>query len=319
VNPWGGSADKAEVNSATSDLRRGRLLVICDPGQAGGACAPLRCTGHLVDAIDPAADPVAAAAAGYDVVIALAPRDVCARIIAALRADPRAGSRYVIAGGSECAAAPFGPLADADDILAAPFDPAELRFRVERGLAVVEQREELAAARRALREGAMSDPVTGLPNRRTIERMVVAEAARVSRGGGAACVVCADLDGFREVNDRHGQTIGDLILVAFAGAIRANLRTQDEFGRMTGGEFVILMRGATLDAAIDACGRLRDAVSAVRVPAGRGELALSASFGIAPIRPGDDPGQVLDVADCALYAARSAGGSRIETATESLA
>ncbi len=296
------------------------MLLACDSGLAADACAPLRAAGHRVDVTEPIPAVQAAARGGYDLVVVIASAADCEPLIRALRDDAELERLYLLAGCIDGDSRSYGALAGvADDILIAPLDPAELSFRAGRAMQIVALRDELALAERALREQAMSDPLTGLPNRRAMEQMVVTEAARVSRSGAASCVVCVDLDGFQTVNALHGETVGDLMLVAFSSAIRSNLRTQDEFGRMDGDEFVILLRDTTLEGALDACGRLRDAVAAARVPLGRGDLELSASFGIAPIMPGDDPGQVLDVADCALYTARTAGRNRIEVATESLA
>ena len=307
------------MNSASTDRGRGRLLLAGDPAAAGDACALLRAAGHRADVVCPA-EAATAAGAGYDMVVAIGPLEVCARLIADLRCEPRLDRLIILAACDPGDAAAFSTLAGgADDITTWPLDPRELLFRVARGLSIARLRDGLTAAERRLREHALSDPLTGLANRRAMEQIVVREAARVSRAGSESCVVCIDVDGFQAVNEVHGEAVGDLVLLAFSGAIRGSLRAQDELARMDADEFVLLLRDTTLAGAVDACCRLRDAVSTVRVPLGRGDLALSASFGIAPLRPGDEPGQVLDVADCALYAARSAGRSQIETATESLA
>ncbi|HUZ83791.1 MAG TPA: diguanylate cyclase [Gaiellales bacterium] len=241
--------------------------------------------------------------------------DLCREI----RADRALDGLHVILVAGHGQQVVEGLAAGADDYLTTPFDPAELLARVASGMRVVWLRRELAAANRALRELAMTDALTGLPNRQAMEHAVAAEAARVTRARSSSCVVCVDLDAFKAVNDIHGRTVGDLVLVAFAGALRARLRTQDEFGRTGGDEFLILLRDMTLAGAVDVCRRLGQESAAVRVPCSRGDLATTASFGVAAIQPGDDPHQALDVADAALYAAKAAGRNRVEAATESLA
>lgn len=317
--------DNAGVDPSAHTPQRGRLLLAAsEPEFAAAGREILERAGHRVLVTRDGLGALAALAADrHDVVVAdLGAQNGAggAALCREIRADRGLDGVHVILlgrgeGGQGVAE---GLAAGADDCLNHPFHPAELLARVASGLRVVQLQRELASANRALRELSMSDPLTGLPNRRAVEQALTVESARVNRRGGSACVVCVDLDGFRSVNQRYGHAVGDLVLVAFAGAVRAALRTQDQIGRVGGDEFLVVLPDTALAGAVELCRRLREAVAAVRVPGGRGELAVTASFGVAPVFPGDDPQVALDVADGALYAAKTGGRNRVESATETV-
>ena len=312
------------MDSSAHTSGRGRvLLAASDAGFAATVREILEQAGHRVQVARHGLGALAALAADrHDVVVAEPGVDgadglaLCREI----RADRGLDGVHVILlgrqGGRQRVAE--GLSAGADDCLNRPFHPAELLARVASGLRVVQLQRELVSANRALRELSMSDPLTGLPNRRAVEQALTVESARMNRAGGSACVVCVDLDGFRSINEQHGHAVGDLVLVAFAGAMRAALRRQDQIGRVGGDEFLLVLPDTALSGAVELCRRLRDGVAAVRVPCGRAELAVTASFGVAPVLAGDDPQVALDIADGALYAAKTGGRNRVESATESV-
>ena len=314
--------DNAGVESHPS--RRGRLLLAASDAEFATATRGiLEQAGHRVQLAGDGLGALRALGADrHDVVVTelgLAGVDGLA-LCREIRADRGLDGVHVILLGQHDREQRVaeGLSAGADDCLNRPFHPAELLARVASGLRVVQLQRELTSANRALRELSMSDPLTGLPNRRAVEQVLASEVARVTRGGGSACVVCVDLDGFRSVNERHGHSVGDLVLVAFAGAVRVALRVQDRIGRVGGDEFLLVLPETTLSGAVEVCRRLRDAVAALRVPCGRGELAVTASFGVAPMLAGDDPQLALDIADGALYAAKTGGRNRVESATEAV-
>jgi len=153
---------------------------------------------------------------------------------------------------------------------------------------------------RAVERLAATDPLTGLPNRRALDRRLGAELARADRTGAPLCVVFVDLDGFKTVNDRRGHRAGDALLVEMARRWSAALRPYDLLARHGGDEFVVVLPACGTDHAVVVVDRLRSLV-----PDGNG---LSA--GITGRRPGDDPEGVLERADDALRQAKSAGGFR---------
>ncbi|APX21640.1 MAG: GGDEF domain-containing protein [Rhodobacteraceae bacterium] len=147
---------------------------------------------------------------------------------------------------------------------------------------------------------ALTDSLTGLPNRRGFEALAPAL--------GTGAVLFLDLDHFKQVNDTQGHAAGDAVLKGVAGVISATMRRQDVVARWGGEEFVIWLPGATEDVARGIGERLRLAISD-RVPLPRG--LLTASIGIAVAREGDSRDRLIARADAALYAAKAGGRNRV--------
>jgi diguanylate cyclase (GGDEF)-like protein len=168
---------------------------------------------------------------------------------------------------------------------------------------------------RRMRELALTDELTRLPNRRHFMR-VAAEAFEDARRTGAPLSLAAiDIDHFKRINDRHGHATGDIVLQRVAHALRTALRPGDLVGRTGGEEFLCLLRGASKDDAPGASERLREAVMAIDcsdLPSG---VAPSISIGVAGKAPQD---ACLDLlcrrADHALYRAKENGRNRVELA-----
>ncbi len=160
-----------------------------------------------------------------------------------------------------------------------------------------------------LRHRASSDGLTGLLNRRTfLERAELLRRDAERRG--VPCVLAmADLDHFKQVNDTYGHEAGDRVLVGFAEACRATVRSMDLVGRFGGEEFVLMLAGATPDDAGLVCEeighRLRIVQEWVGMP------AATTSFGLVEVRPGATVPELLVEADHALYRAKAQGRDRV--------
>jgi diguanylate cyclase (GGDEF)-like protein len=150
-----------------------------------------------------------------------------------------------------------------------------------------------------LAESASTDALTGLPNRRMIDRAL-------GRLAGGDAVVIVDLDHFKQVNDEFGHTTGDVVLRAFGRVLRGAARGRDVVGRFGGEEFVAVLEapGAGPDAFLE---RLRAEWVAVR------PLPVSFSAGVA--RSVGDPDETIAAADAALYDAKDAGRDQWRWAT----
>ncbi|GAB3735269.1 sensor domain-containing diguanylate cyclase [Luteimonas pelagia] len=158
-----------------------------------------------------------------------------------------------------------------------------------------------------LAHAATHDALTGLLNRTAFEQLRHDGQARRRLDAGAYVLAVLDIDHFKQVNDRHGHLLGDRALRAVAHAIEAVVRKEDVAVRFGGEEFLLILPGTRLDAAMEVAERIRRAVEQVALP-----FPLSVSIGLAPGDPGaDDPEAVFARADQALYRAKAAGRNRI--------
>lgn len=157
-----------------------------------------------------------------------------------------------------------------------------------------------------LRRIAHADPLTGVLNRLGLEHAARAALRRARTRG--LSVAITDIDLFKQVNDRHGHIAGDATLVRFAAHLAEHLG-RDAVARIGGEEFALLIPGADRAAALDRIEPLRDSVAMLAVP-DYAAVAITASFGIAELRPGETLEQVLERADAALYCAKRDGRNR---------
>jgi len=169
-----------------------------------------------------------------------------------------------------------------------------------------------------LERQALTDPLTGLGNRRYLEDQAALEIARARRNGTPLCLIAVDLDHFKRINDTHGHDVGDLVLQAFAGTARQQLREGDVLCRMGGEEFAVLLPDTTRDQAMQVAERLRQAVEASPAEVGNeviegGRLAYSASLGVTLVSTGEQSLKpAIKRADRGLYAAKEAGRNRTQ-------
>ncbi|MEP7118860.1 MAG: EAL domain-containing protein [Acidobacteriota bacterium] len=163
----------------------------------------------------------------------------------------------------------------------------------------------------ALRSAAITDPLTGLPNRHALRACVDHAMARACRTSRVLALLFVDLDGFKDVNDSHGHECGDRVLAELAGRFARRTRSMDTVARLGGDEFVIVMED--LDDGRHAATLATKILAAAAAPviAGGRTLHLTASVGIS-LFPGDgiDAAALLRHADVAMYAAKAAGKNR---------
>ncbi|WP_188310330.1 GGDEF domain-containing protein [Arenimonas fontis] len=165
-------------------------------------------------------------------------------------------------------------------------------------------------ANRQIRESALTDSLTGLPNRRAVDDALRAAHARVDRHGGHYAVVMADLDHFKRVNDTWGHAVGDEVLCELGRRLRAELRANDLAGRWGGEEFLILLQDVDADAAWRAAEKLRVRIGGELFVTSAGELPVTVSLGVALSRGAPRPEDVVNRADEALYEAKRGGRNR---------
>lgn len=183
------------------------------------------------------------------------------------------------------------------------------------GITQVEDIGTIKAARDALSHEVDHDALTGLPNRRTLERHLVEAARAATEQGHDGAVLFCDIDCFKDVNDENGHAVGDGVLVVIAHRLTAGVRIGDIVLRLAGDEFVVVARDIALIEADAMAERLRALVSAPIV-VGAAEVRTSISIGISPLTAERyDPATVLDLADGAMYRAKLAGRDTQATRT----
>ncbi len=177
----------------------------------------------------------------------------------------------------------------------------------------------LIEAKRAIEEMSHTDVLTRCRNRRFLDRFLPVELQRSRRMRYPICVIFADLDHFKAVNDSYGHAAGDQILQAFAEIAQSQLRVDvDWLARYGGEEFVAVLPGCDLDYATDVAERIRRTLQQHSVMLDEQIVRVSCSFGVAGIDPISQPQvsleRLLGAADAALYRAKQSGRNRVEQA-----
>jgi diguanylate cyclase (GGDEF)-like protein len=157
----------------------------------------------------------------------------------------------------------------------------------------------------ATRSAASVDTLTSLPNRRGVTRALEDAMERV-RGGGACAVLLLDVDHFKSINDLLGHQSGDRALAQIGRIIADNIRGADVAGRFGGEEFLVLLRDAGRERALQVAERLRAAIQSGGLAYADGK-PVTTSIGVAYAAPADGPHDVIERADRALYRAKNAG------------
>lgn len=211
----------------------------------------------------------------------------------------------------------------ASDLLTLPLDPQETALRITLHVTRKRRAEQL---RRAVSTGlrlAVTDPLTGLYNRRYALAHLDRIATKAAETGRRYAVMVLDLDRFKSVNDTLGHAAGDAVLEAVAARLRDNIRPSDLLARIGGEEFLVALPDATLGTARLAAERLCRVVgdTPVTLPEGRGAVQVTISVGLAlgpqpPRTPDEPPGrEALMRADAALLGAKADGRNQVTIAS----
>lgn len=213
----------------------------------------------------------------------------------------------------------------ADDVMDTGLDTEELQLRLS---AQIRRKAQASRLRDQVRDGlraAVTDPMTGLYNRRYAMPRLTQIAREAEASGQPFALLIADLDHFKSINDAHGHAAGDAVLVEAAARMRNGLRPQDMLARIGGEEFMIVLpetdaaRAAQVAEAL--CAGLRD--RPVSIPGQRQALRATMSIGAATW-PGDSlqtcsADDLVQAADMALYEAKHCGRDKVHMMARSAA
>jgi len=182
---------------------------------------------------------------------------------------------------------------------------------------VARRTDELQRANERLEKVALTDPLTGLFNRRYLDQTLALEITRQRRAGRPFSVMMLDLDNFKHYNDTHGHPRGDELLRRLARILTECLRGSDVVARVGGEEFLVLLFDTAPEAAMVTGEKLRAAVADHPFPFGEeqplGRVTISIGVAGWPTH-GDHVDRVLEAADQALYASKAAGRNRVTLA-----
>lgn len=172
--------------------------------------------------------------------------------------------------------------------------------------------EELQKVNHQLEVAIITDPLTGVMNRRGFYELLNTELSRVMRYGGEAALLMMDIDHFKVINDTHGHRAGDSALHEFTLVCKNVVRSIDVISRIGGEEFAVLLPNTNIESAVILAERIREAVEGISIELVRGmKIRMTVSIGIASYEKNDDADTFIQKADQALYFAKNNGRNQV--------
>jgi diguanylate cyclase (GGDEF)-like protein len=201
----------------------------------------------------------------------------------------------------------------ADDYLCKPLQEPELRARLHVGERIIRSQEGLVETQEALEFEASHDPLVRIWNRRAIIELLGMELGRAKRLQTPLSVFFIDLDSFKLVNDSYGHAVGDDVLRSTAEKISKTVREYDHVGRYGGEEFLVVLPNCTTEAALEVAERVRQQIGGEPFVIAPIQVKTTASIGVCQWHSGQDPLDLIQRADAAMYRAKQNGRNRVES------
>ncbi|RME35140.1 MAG: GGDEF domain-containing protein, partial [Gammaproteobacteria bacterium] len=167
-----------------------------------------------------------------------------------------------------------------------------------------------------VRREAVTDPLTGVLNRKGFDEALAGELEQARAAGRPLCLAMLDLDHFKEINDRYGHLLGDKVLRCLAQVLKENVKGRDTVGRFGGEEFALLLRDTDMEGARVVTEQIRSQLQRARIRRldnGQTIDQVTLSAGLARYRTGETAEELLERADALLYQAKQAGRNQVVT------
>ncbi len=300
--------------------RAGRILVIGDEHAQPEKVAGLLNGEHAVLCESDPVTAVRRAKGGVDLIIVslVAEKFDGLRVCASLRFNAESRDTPILAIGDPDDQPRFVRAYDlgVNDTIMRPIDKQELKARVKSLLRRKFYADSLRDNFNEDLEMIISDPLTGLGNRRYFERQIDPLFDQLERHDKAFSIMVFDIDHFKRVNDILGHDMGDQILKEVAARLVTNMRAIDVVSRYGGEEFMIAMPETTLNEAYIAADRVRAFIAGTPVFVDGKALQITTSAGVAEVQKGEQLRDVFRRADAALYASKRNGRNRVTIADQ---
>lgn len=209
----------------------------------------------------------------------------------------------------------MGLQAGADDYLVKPVLEPELLARLNTGKRLIDIERSLRVANEENLRLSITDPLTGMYNRRYLMDQLHRELDRAQRYQHPLSLMLCDVDHFKRINDTHGHQTGDEVLIRFAQSLRQSLRDTDWIARYGGEEFVVVLPETTIANATAVAERCRTSLAATPYQIADAIVPVTASFGVSGWEPGMGVETAFDrliaAADSGVYASKSGGRNRV--------
>jgi len=256
-----------------------------------------------------------ARSAVYDLVLAdyRLPDGTCLDLLDRLREEEHCPPFVMItSNGNEALAAEAMRRGVYDYLPKAGLDRTSLLQAIRATLERSRLEREIELAQKKVAELATQDGLTGCFNRRYIMEVLDREVERARRYGMPLTLAMIDLDHFKQINDRFGHDVGDVVLQRFADLLRETMRNTDYAGRYGGEEFMVILTNTPLESARTFADRFREKVSATWFEAGETHVQVTCSAGLSQYTDTvGDASALLKLADEALYRAKDAGRNTV--------
>ena len=219
--------------------------------------------------------------------------------------------------------------AGADDYVGKPFSPKVLEARIRGGKRIVRYQgkmhqdraviqnyaDKLTAVNKKFHTMAMTDPLTGLPNRRYAMERLQEMMSESTRFGNTLSCIMIDIDHFKKINDTYGHDCGDIVLKEISAIFKMKSRTSDTISRIGGEEFLVISDRNSLHESVVFAERLRKEIADHEIALIGRTIRISISLGVAIMPPDMSEGNsLIMLADRALYSAKKNGRNRVEIA-----